>query len=97
MTPEELEQRVAAYLDLRDEDPALAPESYAAGLGAEGQAVLLAIRRTLGVVDLLVQSGDWLYVPRAQRSQTRETIAFWGALFSTALTLATLIVLVSGN
>jgi polysaccharide export outer membrane protein len=47
------------------------------------------------VLELLVQSGDWLYVPRAQRSQTRETITFWGSLFSTLLTLATLIVLIS--
>jgi protein involved in polysaccharide export with SLBB domain len=49
------------------------------------------------VLELLVQSGDWLYVPRAQRSQTRETITFWGSLFSTLLTLATLIVLVTTN
>jgi protein involved in polysaccharide export with SLBB domain len=49
------------------------------------------------VLELLVQSGDWLYVPRAQRSQTRETITFWGTLFSTLLTLATLIVLVTNN
>ena len=49
------------------------------------------------VLELLVQSGDWLYVPRAQRSQTRETINFWGGLFSTLLTAATLIVLVTGN
>ena len=49
------------------------------------------------VLELLVQSGDWLYVPRAQRSQTRETITFWGSLFSTLLTAATLIVLIAGN
>jgi polysaccharide export outer membrane protein len=49
------------------------------------------------ILELQVQSGDWLYVPRAQRSQTRETITFWGGLFSTLLTLATLIVLVTGS
>ena len=45
------------------------------------------------ILELQVQSGDWLYVPRAQRSQTRETITFWGALFSTLFTAASLIVL----
>ncbi len=45
------------------------------------------------ILELRVQSGDWLYVPRAQRSQTRETITFWGALFSTLFTAASLIVL----
>jgi len=49
------------------------------------------------ILRVQVQSGDWLFVPRAQRSQTRETITFWGSLFSTLLTLATLIVLVSTN
>ena len=49
------------------------------------------------ILELQVQSGDWLYVPRAQRSRTRETITFWGSLFSTALTLVTLIVLIGGN
>ncbi len=49
------------------------------------------------ILELQVQSGDWLYVPRAQRSQTRETITFWGSLFSTVLTAATLIVLITGT
>ena len=49
------------------------------------------------ILEALVQSGDWLYVPRAQRSRTRETITFWGGVFGTLLTLATLIVVVSGN
>ena len=47
------------------------------------------------VLDLLVQSGDWLFVPRAQRSLTREQITFWGSLFSTLLTAASLIVLIA--
>ncbi len=47
----------------------------------------------LEILELRVQSGDWLFVPRAQRSQTRETITFWGALFSTLFTAASLIVL----
>ena len=66
----------------------------------DGMATVIDMRPLTirpSVLELLVQSGDWLYVPRAQRSQTRETIAFWGALFSTLLTLATLIVLVTTN
>ena len=46
------------------------------------------------VVGLQVQSGDWLFVPRARRSQLRQDINFWGSLFTTALTLASLIVLI---
>ena len=47
------------------------------------------------VVDLLVQSGDWLYVPRAPRSQLREDVAFWGSIFSTLFTAASLVVLIA--
>jgi polysaccharide export outer membrane protein len=47
------------------------------------------------VVNLQVQSGDWLFVPRAQRSELKEEITFWGTLFSTLLTLASLIILVT--
>ena len=47
------------------------------------------------VISLRVQSGDWLYVPRAPGSQTREQITFWGSLLSTALTAASLIVLIT--
>jgi hypothetical protein len=47
------------------------------------------------VIDLLVQSGDWLYVPRAPNSQTKENVAFWGSIFTTLLTLASLIVLIA--
>ena len=46
------------------------------------------------VIGLQVQSGDWLYVPRARRSQLREDITFWGSAFSALLTVATLVVLV---
>jgi len=47
------------------------------------------------VMALQVQSGDWLFVPRAQGSQTREQITFWGSLLSTLLTAASLIVLIA--
>jgi protein involved in polysaccharide export with SLBB domain len=47
------------------------------------------------VIDLLVQSGDWLYVPTAQRSQLREDVQFWGSVFSTLFTAASLIVLIA--
>ena len=47
------------------------------------------------VIDLLVQSGDWLYVPRAPSSRTRENVAFWGSVFSTLLTAASLVVLIA--
>ena len=52
----------------------------------------LAIRPE--VVSLRVQSGDWLYVPRARRSQLKEDITFWGSAFSALFTLASLIVLI---
>ncbi len=47
------------------------------------------------VMALQVQSGDWLFVPRARGSQTREQITFWGSMFSTLLTAASLIVLIA--
>ena len=47
------------------------------------------------VIDLFVQSGDWLYVPRAPRSQLRENVTFWGSIFSTLLTAASLVVLLA--
>jgi len=53
----------------------------------------LAIRPE--VINLQVQSGDWLYVPRAPRSQLKEDITFWGSAFGTLLTLASLIVLIA--
>ncbi len=53
----------------------------------------LAIRPE--VIALRIQSGDWLYVPRAQRSQTRDRITFWGSMLGTAFTAASLIVLIA--
>jgi len=53
----------------------------------------LAIRPE--VLSLRVQSGDWLYVPRAQRSQTRDEISFWGSLFTTLLAAVSLIILIA--
>ena len=47
------------------------------------------------IIALQIQSGDWLYVPRAARSRTREQITFWGSLFSTLFTAASLIVLIA--
>ncbi len=46
------------------------------------------------VVNLPVQSGDWLFVPRARRSQVRDDVNFWGSILTTALTLASLVVLI---
>ena len=53
----------------------------------------LAIRPD--IINMRVQSGDWLYVPRAQRSLARERITFWGGLLSTLFTLASLVVLIA--
>lgn len=47
------------------------------------------------VINLLVQSGDWLYVPRAQSSQLRENVSFWGSVLSTLFTAASLVVLIA--
>ena len=47
------------------------------------------------VLDLKVQSGDWLYVPRSQRSRTREDINFWGSVVSTLFTAASLVILIA--
>ena len=47
------------------------------------------------ILDLSVQSGDWLFVPRVPRSQIRDDITFYGTVLSTLFTLASLIVLIS--
>ena len=47
------------------------------------------------IFSLQVQSGDWLHVPRAPRSQAREQISFWGGLLTTLLTAASLVVLIT--
>ena len=47
------------------------------------------------VINLQVQSGDWLYVPRAPQSETREQIIFWGSLFTTLLAAVSLIILIA--
>ena len=48
------------------------------------------------IIDLRIQSGDWLYVPRAERSQLREQISFWGSTLTVLFTGASLIVLIAG-
>jgi polysaccharide export outer membrane protein len=63
------------------------------GVGTMVDLRPLAVRPE--VVDLLVQSGDWLYVPTAARSQLRENVTFWGSVFSTLFTAASLIVLIA--
>lgn len=47
------------------------------------------------VIDLLVQSGDWLYMPRAQSSQLRENVSFWGSVLSTLFTGVSLVILIA--
>ncbi len=47
------------------------------------------------VLSLRIQSGDWLHVPRAVRSQIKEDITFYGSGLSVLLTLASLIVLIA--
>ncbi len=47
------------------------------------------------VLAVQVQSGDWLYVPRATSSALREEFTFWGSVASTLLTVATLIILIA--
>ncbi len=47
------------------------------------------------VLSLRVQSGDWLHVPRAIRSQVRDDVTFYGTVLTTLLTLGSLIVLIA--
>ena len=49
------------------------------------------------VVNLQVQSGDWIFVPRARRSELRDDINFWNSILTTLLTLATLTYLIQNN
>jgi protein involved in polysaccharide export with SLBB domain len=47
------------------------------------------------VIGLRVQSGDWLFVPRAQSSRLRENVTFWGSVFSMLFTAVSLVVLIA--
>lgn len=49
------------------------------------------------VLALRIQSGDWLHVPRARRSQRRDDITFIGSILSTLLSVASLIVIAGQN
>ncbi len=46
------------------------------------------------IISLRIQSGDWLYVPRAESSQLREQISFWGNALAVLFTAASLVVLI---
>jgi polysaccharide export outer membrane protein len=58
---------------------------------------LQALEADPEVLNAPVQSGDWIYVPPATRSRIRENVLFFGSIASLALTVTTLIVLISGN
>ena len=47
------------------------------------------------ILQLTVQSGDWIYVPRAPSSQFRDDVTLYGTVLSTLFTLASLIVLIA--
>jgi protein involved in polysaccharide export with SLBB domain len=49
------------------------------------------------VLNAPIQSGDWIYVPPATRSRIRENVVFFGGIASLALTITTLIIVISGN
>lgn len=64
----------------------------------DGVATVLDLRPLDAVPDILdlnVQSGDWLFVPRVPRSQFRDDVTLYGTVLSTLFTLASLIVLIS--
>jgi protein involved in polysaccharide export with SLBB domain len=44
-----------------------------------------------------IQSGDWIHIPVSERSETRESIQFWGSVMSLLTSTALLVVLVSGG
>ena len=45
------------------------------------------------VLDMRVQSGDWLYVPPRERSRIRDEVTFWGSLVSFAASVVGLVIL----
>jgi len=44
---------------------------------------------------ILIQSGDWLYVPPQPRSRWRDEVTFWSSVTSLLLGIATLVVLIT--
>ena len=37
---------------------------------------------TQAVLEMPIQSGDWIHVPAQQRSRLRDEMQFWGSLLS---------------
>jgi len=46
--------------------------------------------------NILIQSGDWLYVPPRPRSRWRDEIIFWGSVASLMTSVVTLAILIGG-
>ena len=51
----------------------------------DGRTMILDLRSdaaTQAVLEMPIQSGDWIYVPAQQRSRLRDEMQFWGSLLS---------------
>jgi protein involved in polysaccharide export with SLBB domain len=66
----------------------------------EGGTVILDLRPETAdraIMEMRVQSGDWIHVPPLGRSRLRDEFQFWGGVISLVTSIATVIVLIAGN
>ena len=66
----------------------------------DGETIILDLRPEIAdpvVMQMSVQSGDWIHVPPQQRSRFRDDIQFWGSVVSLFTSTAAAIFILSGR
>lgn len=65
----------------------------------DGQTIFLDLRPESpdrSVIEMRIQSGDWIHVPPKERSRLRDDITFWSGVLSLVASVAAMVVLVGG-
>ena len=65
----------------------------------DGETIFLDLRPEspdLSVIEMRIQSGDWIHVPPKERSRLRDDITFWSGVLSLVASVAAMVVLVGG-
>ena len=63
----------------------------------EGRAIVLDLRPESAdqtVLEMSIQSGDWIHVPAQQRSRLRDEMQFWGGVLSLFTSVVAVVVLI---
>ena len=63
----------------------------------DGQAITLDLRPETanpGVLDMRIQSGDWIHVPARPRSRVRDDVQFWGSIVALFTSVVAAVVII---